>query len=173
MLGIISEQDFDPLQGLISHSEGISLLPSNNLLAGIEVTLVPIIGRETVLKQYIDKVRGLFDHILLDTAPTLDLLTVNSLAAADSVITPIAPKFLDAKGMELLLKSILSQRSELTICDVLKEVFFHKNHSIENEDEFIEYLLTYGTTHEELKGVLNIPLRTVRNVSKRMGREDL
>jgi len=106
MQNIINEQDFDPLQGLISHSEGISLLPSNNSLAGIEVALAPIIGRETVLKQYIDKVRGLFDYTLLDTAPTLDLLTVNALAVANSVIIPVAPKFLDAKGLELLLKSI-------------------------------------------------------------------
>jgi len=113
MLNIISEQEFDPLQGLISHSEGISLLPSNNLLAGIEVTLAPIIGRETVLKQYIDKVSGLFDHILLDTAPTLDLLTVNALAASDSVIIPVAPKFLDAKGLELLLKSIAQIRRQI------------------------------------------------------------
>jgi chromosome partitioning protein len=113
MLSIIGEQEFDPLQGLISHSEGVSLLPSNNLLAGIEVTLAPIIVRETVLKQYIDKVRGLFDHILLDTAPTLDLLTVNALAAADSAIIPVAPKFLDAKGLELLLKSIAQIRRQI------------------------------------------------------------
>ena len=99
MQNIINEQEFDPLLGLISHSEGVSLLPSNNSLAGIEVALAPIIGREMVLKQYIDKVRNLFDYILLDTAPTLDLLTVNALAAADSVVIPVAPKFLDAKAL--------------------------------------------------------------------------
>ena len=113
MQNIINEQDFDPLQGLISHSEGISLLPSNNSLAGIEVALAPIIGRETILRQYIEKVRGLFDYTLLDTAPTLDLLTVNALAAADSVIIPVAPKFLDAKGLELLLKSIAQIRRHI------------------------------------------------------------
>jgi len=113
MQNIINEQEFDPLDGLISHAEGISLLPSNNSLAGIEVALAPIIGRETVLRQYIDKVRGLFDYILLDTAPTLDLLTVNALAAADSVIIPVAPKFLDAKGLELLLKSVAQIRRHI------------------------------------------------------------
>jgi chromosome partitioning protein len=113
MQNIINEQEFDPLQGVITHSEGISLLPSNNSLAGIEVALAPIIGRETVLRQYIEKMRNHFSYILIDTAPALDLLTVNALAAADSVIIPVAPKFLDAKGLELLLKSIAQIRRHI------------------------------------------------------------
>jgi len=113
MQSIINEQEIDPTAGLLSHTEGIFLLPSNNTLTGIEVSLAPIIGRETVLRQYIDKVRGLFDYILLDTAPTLDLLTVNALAAADNVIIPVAPKYLDAKGLELLLKSIAQIRRHI------------------------------------------------------------
>jgi len=113
MQSIIMEKEIYPMDGIISHNEGISLMPSNNGLAGMEITLAPIIGRETVLRQYIDKVRGLFDYILIDTAPTLDLLAVNSLAAADSVIIPVAPKYLDAKGLELLLKSIAQTRRHI------------------------------------------------------------
>ena len=113
MQSIIMEQEIDPMKGIISHDEGISLMPSNNGLAGMEISLAPIIGRETVLRQYIDKVRGLYDYILIDTAPTLDLLAVNALAAADSVITPVAPKYLDAKGLELLLKSIAQTRRHI------------------------------------------------------------
>ena len=123
MQNIISERDFDPMEGIITHEEGISLMPSNNGLAGIEITLAPLIGRETVLKQYTDKVSGLFDYVLVDTAPTLDLLTVNALVAADSVIIPVAPKYLDAKGLELLLKSIAQVRKHLnqnlSICGIL------------------------------------------------------
>ena len=85
-------------------------MPSNNGLAGMEIVLAPIMGRETVLRQYIDKVRSQYDYILIDTAPTLDLLAINALASADSVIIPVAPKFLDAKGLELLLKSIAQIR---------------------------------------------------------------
>jgi chromosome partitioning protein len=106
MSRIINEQDFDPTVGIIHHSEGVDLLPANNSLAGVEISLAGIIGRETVLRQYIKKVKPLYDFIILDTAPTLDLLTVNALAAADSVIIPLCPKFLDAKGLELLLKSV-------------------------------------------------------------------
>jgi chromosome partitioning protein len=113
MQSIIMEQEINPMDGIISHDEGVSLLPSNNGLAGMEIALAPIIGRETVLRQYIDKVRGLFDYILIDTAPTLDLLAVNALAAADSVIIPVAPKFLDAKGLELLLRSIAQTRKHI------------------------------------------------------------
>jgi len=113
MHSIIREQEVDPTEGIISHSEGISLMPSNNGLAGIEVALAPIIGRETVLRQYIDKARNHYDYILIDTAPTLDLLAVNALAAADSVIIPVAPKYLDAKGLELLPKSISQIRRQI------------------------------------------------------------
>jgi len=110
MQSIIREQEIDPADGIISHSEGISLMPSNNGLAGMEIILAPIMGRETVLRQYIDKVRNQYNYILIDTAPTLDLLAINALATADSVIIPVAPKFLDAKGLELLLKSIAQIR---------------------------------------------------------------
>ncbi|MDR1246710.1 MAG: ParA family protein, partial [Clostridiales Family XIII bacterium] len=113
MSHIINETDFDWTAELIRHSEGVDLLPANNTLAGIEVALAPLIGRETILRQYIDKVRALYDFILIDSAPTLDLLTVNALAAADSVIIPIVPKFLDAKGLELLLKSIAQIRRQI------------------------------------------------------------
>ena len=97
MQSIIKEQEIDPTEGIISHDEGISLMPSNNGLAGMEIVLAPIMGRETVLRQYIDMVRSQYDYILIDTAPTHDLLAINALAAADSVIIPVAPKFLDAK----------------------------------------------------------------------------
>jgi len=113
MLDIISEKDIDPTTGIIHHSEGIHLMPSNNTLEGMEITLAPRIGRETVLRQYIEKVKPLYDYVLIDTAPTLDLLTVNALAAADSTIIPVCPKFLDAKGLELLLKSIAQIRRQI------------------------------------------------------------
>ena len=110
---IINEQEYDPAAGIISHSEGMDLLPANNTLAALEISLAGLIGRETVLKQYIDMVKPLYDFIILDTAPTLDLLTINALAAADSIIVPVCPKFLDAKGLELLLKSVAQIRRQI------------------------------------------------------------
>ena len=107
---ILDEKDFDPTAGIIHHAEGVDIMPSNNSLTGIELALAQLIGRETILRQYIEKVQPLYDYILIDTCPTLDLLTINALAAADSAIIPVAPKFLDAKGLELLLKSIAQIR---------------------------------------------------------------
>ena len=113
MSHIISETDFEPTAGIIHHSDGVDLLPANSSLTGIELALVPLIGRETILRQYIKMIEPLYDYVLIDTPPTLDLLTINALAAASSVIIPVVPKFLDAKGLELLLRSIAQIRRHI------------------------------------------------------------
>jgi ATPases involved in chromosome partitioning len=64
-------------------------------------------------RQYIDKVKAGYDFILVVCAPTLDVLTINALVATDSVIIPVVPSFLDAKGLELLLKSIAQIRRQI------------------------------------------------------------
>jgi len=97
----------------IRHAEGFDLLPSNSTLTSMELALAGVIGRETVLRQYIESVKSLYDYIIVDCAPTLNLLTINALAAADSVIIPVTPKFLDAKGLELLLRSIAQIRRQI------------------------------------------------------------
>jgi len=113
MSHIINEVDFDPASGIVQHADGAHLLPSNNTLAGMEIALAGLIGRETILRQYIEKVKHFYDYIIVDCAPSLDLLTINALAAASSVIIPVVPKFLDAKGLELLLKSIAQIRKQI------------------------------------------------------------
>jgi len=113
MSNIINETDFDPVAGIVHHPDGVDLLPSNSTLAGLEIVLAGLIGRETVLRQYIERVKPLYDYIVVDCAPSLDLLTINALAAADSVIIPVVPQFLDAKGLELLLKSIAQIRRQI------------------------------------------------------------
>jgi len=114
MHNIITETDFDPLSGIVRHSDGVDVLPSNNTLAGLEISLSGlVIGRETVLRQYIDMVKTQYDYVILDCAPSLDLLTVNALSASDSVIIPVVPRFLDAKGLELLLKRITQVRRQI------------------------------------------------------------
>jgi chromosome partitioning protein len=124
MSNIISETEFDSRAGVVQHTEGVDLLPSNGTLAGIELALAQLIlGRETILRQYIDMVKPLYDYVIVDCAPSLDLLTINSLVAADSVIIPVVPKYLDAKGLELLLKRIAQVRRQLnpslSICGIL------------------------------------------------------
>jgi chromosome partitioning protein len=105
-----SKRDYDPMRGIIEHEEGVHILPANSNLTGIELALATIIGRETILKQHVERVKPCYDYVLIDTCPTLDILAINALAAADSVIIPVTPKYLDAKGLELLLKSIAQIR---------------------------------------------------------------
>jgi chromosome partitioning protein len=113
MSHIINETDIDPASGIVRHPDGVDLLPSNNTLAAMEIALAGLIGRETVLRQYIEKIEPFYDFIIVDCAPSLDLLTINSLAACDSIIIPVVPRFLDAKGLELLLKSIAQIRRQI------------------------------------------------------------
>jgi chromosome partitioning protein len=121
MLDIINERDFDITAGTVHHLEsgnpasGVDLLPANNSLSGVELALVQIMGREGILRQYTVEMKKLYDFIIADCSPTLGLLTVNALAAADSVIIPVAPKYLDALGLELLLKSVTQIRRKINL----------------------------------------------------------
>ena len=103
---IDTDIDFDASAGIIRHAEGVDFLPTNSTLSDMELSLVPIMGRETILRQYIDTIKHQYDYILIDTNPSLGLLTVNALAAADRVIVPVMPLVADAKGLELLLITI-------------------------------------------------------------------
>jgi chromosome partitioning protein len=110
---IINERDTDPTAGILQHSEGVDFLPANSGLTGIELALTQLLGREMVLRQYIEKVKHSYDFVIIDTAPSLDLLTVNALAAADTVIIPVCPKYLDALGLELLLKAVAQIKRQI------------------------------------------------------------
>ena len=88
------------------NSEGVFLMPSNIELSGMEVRLVNEMSREQVLKSYVDSVRDQYDFILIDCMPSLGMLTLNALCAADSVIIPTQPEFLSAKGLEQLIGTI-------------------------------------------------------------------
>ena len=104
---IINETDFSPTEGIIRNPDGIDIIPANNSLTNIELALVQrMFDRELVLRRYIETVKPLYDYIVLDTAPSLDMLAINALAAANSVIIPVTPKYLDTKGLELFLKTV-------------------------------------------------------------------
>ena len=89
------------------HTEfGVDVLPANINLAGAEVELVTAISRETKLKKALDTVRDDYDYILLDCPPSLGLLTLNALVAADSVLMPIQCEFYALEGVVQLLNTI-------------------------------------------------------------------
>lgn len=95
-----------PGNAIISHPEGVDLIPSNIELSGMEVGLFNVMSREFVLKECIAPLRKNYDYILIDCMPSLGMMTINALVAADSVIIPSQPNFLSTKGLNLLLRSI-------------------------------------------------------------------
>ena len=102
----IEDRPMDESAGILHHGEGVDILPSNIELSGMETGLVNIMSREYVLRNYIDSVRKNYDYILIDCMPSLGMMTINALVAADSVIIPSQPSFLSTKGLNLLLHSI-------------------------------------------------------------------
>ena len=110
---IMTEQPIAPGEGLLHHPEGVDLMPANIMLSGLEVSLVNAMNREKILKQYLDTVRREYDFILLDCMPSLGMLTVNALAAADQVLIPVQSQYLSAKGLEQLLQTISKVRRQI------------------------------------------------------------
>ena len=113
MQDIIDDKPFDVQKGILHHSEGVDLLPSNIELSGLEVRLINAISRERVLTTCINEVKKNYDYVLVDCMPSLGMLTINALAAADSVVIPTQPHYLSAKGLELLLRSVSKVRRQI------------------------------------------------------------
>ena len=110
---VLTDKPIENNEGILTHAEGVDLLPANIELSGMEVSLVNAMSRETVLKQYIDTLRKQYDYVLLDCMPSLGMLTVNALAAADSVIIPVQAQYLPVKGLEQLLQTIHKVRKQI------------------------------------------------------------
>lgn len=92
--------------GIMHHSEGVDFIPSNIELSGIETGLVNIMSREYVLKEVIQDLRPYYDYIFIDCMPSLGMMTINSIACADSIIIPTEPSYLAVKGLDLLLGTV-------------------------------------------------------------------
>lgn len=113
MNAVINDEPVDPYQVILSHREGVELLPANIELSGLETSLFNVMSREYVLKNLLDGLRKDYDYILIDCMPSLGMMTINSLVAADSIIIPSQPSFLSTKGLGLLLKSVTKVRRSI------------------------------------------------------------
>ncbi len=110
---IISDQPIEPQDGILHHKEGMDLLPANIELSGLEVSLVNTMSRETVLRTYLNEVKRQYDYILVDCSPSLGMLTLNALTAADRVIIPVQSHYLPVKGLEQLLRTVSKVQRQL------------------------------------------------------------
>ena len=102
MIGQIGVED-----ALIQTEIGnLHMIPSHINLVGVEIEMLDADNRETILKKAIAPVRDVYDYIIIDCSPSLGLITVNALAAADSVIIPVQPEFFALEGLGKLLQTI-------------------------------------------------------------------
>ena len=113
MKKVVDEKEIHPGEGILHHEEGMDLMPSSIELSGMEVSLVNTISRETVLKQYLESVKRDYDFVLLDCSPSLGMLTINAMAAADTLLIPVQASYLPAKGLEQLLQTVNKVRRQI------------------------------------------------------------
>lgn len=146
---IVEDEPFENTLGILHHQEGIDLIPANIELSGMEVSLVNIMSRELVLKQYIERMREEYDYILIDCMPSLGMLTINALASVDAVIIPVQAAYLPVKGLEQLIRTIGKVRRQLNkqlkiggILITIQYVFFSLDRSTSKVKNIRQYMLT-------------------------------
>lgn len=103
---IIMGLEFDPKEVILKHKEGVEVIPANKLLAGLDVALINVEDREKVLKEYLELLEDDYDYILIDCMPSLGMMVINALYAADSVLIPVQPQYYATDGLTELLKAV-------------------------------------------------------------------
>lgn len=110
---VIYDRDINVQDAVLSHAEGVDIIPSNIELSSVESQLVTTMSRERAVKTIIERVESNYDYILIDCMPSLGMITINALTAADSVIIPVQAQYLPAKGMTQLLQTVEKVRKYL------------------------------------------------------------
>lgn len=111
MHDVIRYDSTDATSGILHHNEGVDLIPSDTDLEALEMYLVTAMSRENILKSYLSKVKSGYDYVLIDCRPSLGMLTLNALTAADSVVIPVQAQYLPARAMTQLLQTVSKVKS--------------------------------------------------------------
>ena len=113
MMKIINDEEVDIKEGILHHEEGVDVLPGNIELSGLEISLIGVISRETILREFIGNLKESYDYIIIDCMPSLGMITINALAASDSVLIPVQAAYLPVKGLQQLIKTISRVKRQL------------------------------------------------------------
>ena len=113
MMDVINEEEISLEDGILHHQENVDLLPANIELSALEVTMGNVMSREMIMKEYIDAIRCRYDYILIDCMPSLGMMTINALVSSDSVLIPVQAAYLPVKGLQQLIKTILTVKKSL------------------------------------------------------------
>ena len=124
MVKSMRDQPFEASEAIIHHAEGVDFIPSNRTLADIDIALAGMVGREFVIRSFIDTLRSQYDYILLDCPPSLSILAINALAAADEVMLITKADYDSAKGVEDLLVSIANLHRNIHPALKIKGILF-------------------------------------------------
>lgn len=146
----IISKDYNITQnlGVLHHEEGIDLIPSSIDLSLMEMKLLSVyIGREKILNAYLEMIRDLYDFIIIDCKPSLDIITLNALTATDGVLIPVQAQYYSAKGLEQLLGTINSViteglNSKLTVDGILFTLANDRTNNFKQISDIIKS--TYG-----------------------------
>ena len=168
MGAMINEEEVSEDFGILHHKEGIDLLPANIELSGLEVSLVNVMSRETLLRGYIEMLREKYDYILIDCMSSLGMITINALVASDSVVIPVQVAYLPVKGLQQLIRTIykvkrqLNRRLEIDgILLTMRDI--RTKHAKEIEHEVRE---TYGEYVHIFDVVIPLSVRAAETTAK-------
>lgn len=113
MNDIVSGIDNKEHPEVMRHAEDFDFVPANRTLSAVEVGLVNVMSRETVLRQYLDTVKKDYDYVLLDCRPSLGMLVINALSASDYVLIPVQADYLAAEDMTELIGTVQSIKRQI------------------------------------------------------------
>ena len=97
---------FDPREVILHHEEGVDVIPSNKLLSGLDVSLIMAEDREIILREYLMLLKEDYDFIVIDCPPSLNMLTINAMTTANSVLVPIQCEYYALEGLSQLIHTI-------------------------------------------------------------------
>lgn len=109
---VLTDHNFSIKEAILETDNGPNLIPANLDLSAAEIELLNELARERYLKERLKSLRDSYDFIIIDCSPSLSLLTINALVAADAIIIPVATQYLRFRGLKLLLETIEKVRAK-------------------------------------------------------------
>ena len=106
LAAVIDDEPIEESMGIVHHEEGVDLLPANIELSAVEASMANVMSRELMMQEYLETIKNQYDYVLIDCMPSLGMMTINALVAADSVLIPVQAAYLPVKGLQQLIKTI-------------------------------------------------------------------
>ena len=146
----------DPREGILSHDEGIDLMPANIELAGMEMPILMAMSREQLVNMWMSPLKARYGFIIFDCAPTFGIIPMNAFVASDSVLVPVSAEYLPASAMAGLLKTVGRVRCQinpsLEVEGILVTLFDSRNNLAHEIEQTIRE--RYGSTYRVFDTVI-------------------